>query len=392
MDYTDILKRAWKVTWKYKALWVLGFFVGGASGSTSSSSSSRTSTGSTTPFGSGGGTAAVQHFLATYGAIIIVAVLFALAIGLIFMVIGVAARGGLIHLVNEAEEGRPVKLGAGWRAGFSKWWRLFGVTFLAGLPLLIIFTIIAVIVGASAFSAIAAYASRGGGTPDAATLRALIAPLLGAGCFLIILTIIAVVLGVILGVASSLGLRYVMLEDRGTLDSLKQGWRDVFSKRGAFLMFLLLTVIGIGVGLVFGFVGAIFSLPAIAASGSSATAVGGAMAGIAGLVLLVPAAIYGTFLDASWTIFFRRMTGLQAAPVVLSAYASPAPASYVPPAPPAYAPPQGYAPPAPPAPPTYAPPEAYAPPAPPVAAPEPLMASEPAPAPDEVLPPPPADV
>jgi hypothetical protein len=377
MDYTDILKRAWRVTWKYKALWVLGFFVGGASGS--SSSSSRTSTGSNSPFGSGSGTAAVQHFLATYGAIIIVAALFAVLIGLIFMVIAVAARGGLIHLVNEAEEGRPVKLGAGWRAGFSKWWRLFGVTFLAGLPLFIIGSIILVIVGASAFSTIAAYAARGGGTPDTATLRALIAPLLGAGCFLIILSLIAVFLGVVLSVASSLGLRYVMLEDRGTIDSLKQGWHDVWSRRGAFLMFLLLLVIGIGVSLVFGFVAAIFTLPAIAASGSSATAVGGAMAGIAGLVLLVPAAIFGTFVDASWTIFFRRMTGLQAAPAVLTAPAYPAPASAMPPAPPAYAPPQGYMPPAPPAPPVAAPPE-------------PVIAPEQAPAPDDVPPPPLADV
>jgi len=28
MDYGDILKRAWRVTWRYKALRVLGFFAG----------------------------------------------------------------------------------------------------------------------------------------------------------------------------------------------------------------------------------------------------------------------------------------------------------------------------------------------------------------------------
>lgn len=56
MDYFDILKRALKVTWKYKALWVLGFFVGAGSGGSGGSSGYRSSVGNntgstgTTPF------------------------------------------------------------------------------------------------------------------------------------------------------------------------------------------------------------------------------------------------------------------------------------------------------------------------------------------------------
>jgi hypothetical protein len=28
MNYGDIIKRSWRITWRYKALWVLGIFAG----------------------------------------------------------------------------------------------------------------------------------------------------------------------------------------------------------------------------------------------------------------------------------------------------------------------------------------------------------------------------
>jgi hypothetical protein len=155
----------------------------------------------------------------------------------------------------------------------------------------------------------------------------------------------------------------------------------------------------------FGFVGAIFAIPALALAGGSGSAAGLGIAGIGGLILIVPAAIYGTFNEAVWTIFFRRMTGRER-PVAL-AYAQPAPGTegYVPPAPPVPAAPMGYVPPVPvqqplevPAPePVYAPaPEPMPEPAvepEPVFAPEPEMPAEPeAAAPVDVPPPPASDV
>jgi hypothetical protein len=356
MDYGDILKRAWNVTWRYKALWVLGLFVGGAS-----YSNSRTST-TTSPLTSGG-TASVQSFLAQWGWLIALGVLVGLVIGLAIAVVALAARGGLIHLVNEAEEGRPVKLGAGWRAGFSKWWRLFGVSFLVALPLLIIVLIIVAVVGVSAFSAFGAY-SAGGSTRT--LLSTLAGPLAGSVCLVLVLAIIAAILGVILGVVSELALRYVMLQDRRVMESLKQGWSDLWSRRGAFLMFLVMLGVGIGVAIVFGIVGAILSAPALVISGTGVVGVGGSLLGLVALIMLVPSAIYGTFVEAAWTIFFRRMTGMEPQPA--RAAMQPAPAY------PMYAP----APPAPPAPPVYAPapPMAPEPPAPP-APPEPPAAPEP---------------
>jgi hypothetical protein len=368
MDYGDILKRAWRVTWRYKALWVLGFFAGAGASSGNSGSRTSTTTGSS-PFGSAEA-AQFQSFLTQYAPIIFVAFLVALVIGIIFMVVSVAARGGLIHLVNEAEEGREVRLGDGWRAGFSKWWRLFGVTFVAGLPVTIILTIILVIIGVAGFGAYSSYIASGGGGSTTEVVRALAAPLAGAFCFVFVFAIIAVFVGIVLGIAANLGLRYVMLEDRGAMASLKQGWSDVWSKRGAAVMFWVMAAISIAIGIVFGGVAAIFAVPAIAMSGSGSSAAATSMAGLVGLVLLVPAAIYGTFVEASWTVFFRRMTGRM--PVSDPALAAPTM-----PSPPVYAQPAGFIPPAPPAPPAapmgYQPPPMPAEPVPPMPAEPPMQ-------------------
>ena len=59
---------------------------------------------------------AFDWFEANAGVLIVVAALAAL-FGLVYFILSVAARGGLVHSVNEAEEGRPVALRDGWSVG-----------------------------------------------------------------------------------------------------------------------------------------------------------------------------------------------------------------------------------------------------------------------------------
>ena len=54
MDYFDLLKRAWTITWRYKALWVLGLFVGAVSGGSTGGVGSNISMGSQDFSGDGG--------------------------------------------------------------------------------------------------------------------------------------------------------------------------------------------------------------------------------------------------------------------------------------------------------------------------------------------------
>lgn len=340
MDYTDVLKRAWRVTWRYKTLWILGLFAGAGSGfgGGGSGSGARTGAGNT-------GTATqpdwaqVQAFFQHYGVLLVLAFLALVLIGLIFMVLSVAARGGLIHEVNEAEEGRPVRAGEGWGVGFSKWWRLFGVGFLAGLPMLIIGLIILAIVGAGVLAAIRVGSSANVGAT-------LVGTFIGSACLVIALAIPAAILGLILGISAELGLRYVVLEDRRTVEALRQGWRDVWSKRGAFLMYLVQLGVGLAYGIIVGIVAVILIVPGVLIAVAGAWPVGILMAVGAILLLIVPSAAYSTFYHAAWTIFFRKMTGME--PKLATATGHPVAGGGMVPPPPAYAP-------VPPAPPISAP-------------------------------------
>lgn len=371
MDYTAILKKSWNVTWRYKILWLFGFFAGAAGGSGGSGGGSgygRGGSSGSQSWPQGMSTTQISAFAERYAAVILVAALFFVVLGLLIWIISVAARGGLIHLVNEAEEGRAVRAAAGWHAGFSKWWRVFGVGFLADLPLAIVTILMVVFVGITALGAWAT--SRGSAENFGAAIAAGIA---GLCVFLVVFVIVAVVLGAVFGIVKELALRYVVLEDRRVMDALKTGWRDLWAKRGAFLMYL----IQVGLSIAFGIFMAIVALMTVVPAGVMLAfgnyAGGGALILVAILILMVPSAVYATFYHAVWTIFFRRMTGAE--PVLATA---PAPVGY-PPAPPVgYAPaPPAPTPAAPAAPAEWAPPVSPAPSAPPAPAAEPVTPQEP---------------
>ena len=332
MDYGAILKKSWNLTWRYKILWLFGVFAGAGSGGFSSSgnsfSNSRGGSGSGLP---GSPTSAqISSFVEHYAVLLIIVALFFVVLGLLMWIISVAARGGLIHLVNEAEEKREVRAGAGWHAGFSKWGRVFGVGFLAGLPVAILVVVMLVFIGVAAFGAAAA--SRGSSD---AVAGAVLSAATGACCFLVVFVMAAVVLGAIFGIVKELALRYVVLEDRRVMDALKTAWRDLWAKRGAFLMYLIQVGVSIAYGIVTGIVALVLVLPAVLMIILNNWIGGSLLVLLAILILIVPTAIYSTFYHAAWTVFFRAMTGVEPLPKPVVGYPVAPPAYSAPPAPPA---------------------------------------------------------
>ena len=358
MDYFGILKRAWNVTWNHKILWLFGLFAGaGASvgGNYNSNSFNSLNQGSSNPFSGQSGQAALAQLQRALP-LMIVAGIILFVIGIAWFVLAIAARGGIIHLVNEAEESREVRGGPGWRAGFSKWWRVFGVGFLAGLPAFAI-VLVMVVAAVLAIGGVAAGSAANGGSPSG---PAILTALAGLCVVFLVLVIALIVVGVIFGVVERLALNYAVLEDRHVIDSLKQGWRDLWGKRGAFLMFLMMVGVSIVVGIALGLVAVLLMLPGIVSLIARQWITGGVLLALAVLLLMVPGAVWAAFYHSAWTIFFRRMTGREpltrtvtvasGAPVPPTA----APWSPEPPAPPlapeAPAPPVPPMPPAPPAP------------------------------------------
>jgi hypothetical protein len=344
MDHKGILRRAWGVTWRYKILWLFGLFAGSMFGG-SGRGTSYSTTSTSGPMTQAQAEIAIADFhrmantliaqvrivYEQYAPVIWLGLWIALLIIIAIVVVNTAARGGLVHLANEAEEGRPVKAGDGWRVGFAKWWRVFGVGFFASLPMAVVGLIVWGVV-AFAFAMWMNSATPLTLTPD------LISTFVIAGCALLVLTVVGILLGVTLGIASELGLRYAVLSDRKALDSLGQGWRDLWAGRGAFKMFMIQLGVGILFVIAIGIVGSILAGPMVLVS----TANGIRITQPAGqgllYLLIIPAAVYAAFYSVVWTIFFRRMTGTEPLPVAEPAavpvpLAPPAPQVPEPPAP-----------------------------------------------------------
>lgn len=304
MDYGGIVKEAWRVTWRYKILWIFGLFVGAGSGSTGGSSNYSTS-GDEFP----GGTSALPPEFAEFGSQVTrwaeanIALLISLAVvlvlvGIVLWIVSVAARGGLIHLVSEAEDKREVRAGAGWSAGFARWWSMFGVRFVLYLPFAIVIFVILMLTLLPWL------------VSSASTSNTLLPGLFGACGAVIVLFLVLVVLGFVVGLIAEFAERHVMLDGQGTLESIGAGWRDLRAHfKDVLLMWLLTLVIGVAYGIVILIAFVILGVTSVFAFLATGPCGGSLVALALFSLLLVPGAIYGTFISALWTIFWREMTG-----------------------------------------------------------------------------------
>lgn len=371
MQYGSMIKRAWQITWTYKYLWVLGIFAGitgwSSGGSSGSSSSSRDLTS-----GKGGDfgdlsrlSDAMREILPAL--IVVGVVLF--AIGLLFWIVGIAARGGLVKGVDDIEQGNPSGAGPAWSAGFARWGGMFLMELLLGIPGLIL-ALVAVF--AIALPVIGPLVRGDEPGPE------VVAGICGA---VIILLVIGIPLSFVLGVIRVLAQRYLILDQMSAIESIGAGWRMMRSRfKDVLLTWLanwglnivasiVLTIPMVIVVLVIG-VAAVVGGVAAAENGNYGPLAGGlgVLLAVIFLISLLFNGVWGTYTSALWTIAFRRLTGRE----VLVAAVAPAPAPAAaypgayPPPPPAYTPqdaPPLYQPPAPPATPPAAPAEP-APPAP----------------------------
>lgn len=317
MDYIGILKEAWEVTWRHRALWILGLFTAGSGGVSMGNWQTNTqefqnqpTTGEWKGFerlgpeferaGEEIANAFSEAHVAEWLPWVLLGVGVLLLIGFGLWVLSVAAKGGLIQQTGEALSGREVSVRAGWREGFRKWGRVFLVGFVLVLPQL---AVGAVATGVLALAVVAGSTVPGGG-PGALGLLALLP--------LALLVVIA--LSVLMAMLHEVALRYAVLADEVTLDAIKRAWADLWGKRGVMGMWLVMLLVGIGAGVA----GAIIIVPLAVTialiAGGAALAGGPAALWVLlplGLLLLAVGmlikAVYQTFAQTAWTSFYLRM-------------------------------------------------------------------------------------
>jgi len=335
MDFGGIIRRAWRVSWQHKSLWILGLFAGATGtsyGGGWSGSNYRFDSQDLSRWDSVSGLPSdVSAWVQDWVPVLIAAGVMLLLLGLLWLLLSFAAQAGLVWEVNAAEEGRPVSASEGWRVGFHYWGRVFLVGLVLMLPIMLLALVFAIGVALAVIVPFVQHASLA--WMGVAGLVA--ASLLAIPVFL--------ALGFVLGNMYVLAIRYLAIENRPAMDAVRASWYALRRRlKDVFLMWL----ITLGLGIAFGFVVAIPA--AMLAVGIGVTAAVGVwpIAGALGVVLLVVVfvlmAAWNTFTSAMWTIFFRRLTGREvvhaqpAAPAYPGYAAAPPDAHYAPDPQPSY--------------------------------------------------------
>lgn len=279
MDYGGLVKRALDIMWKFKYLWVFGFFL---------------------EFGSGTGSwfgnlpekikLPLGDFLsgALVGAIIFL-VLVGFFIFLVFLIMYLISQGGLIHCVSRIENGEKPTLRDGWDAGIKNFWRILGISIL-----ILIFILGAAVVTLGPF-VILLFALKVLGLVSAIVLFPL---------FLVLLVTIILI--------DLYATRTCVIEGKGVFESLTAGWEML---KANLVPSLVVGLIGIGSTMVyvFGFVavGLLLALPFIAV-GFINLFFGIFLGVVFGLIYIgVISALWGTYIDSLWTLAYLDIKKLQ---------------------------------------------------------------------------------
>ncbi|MDY7040322.1 MAG: hypothetical protein SVX38_05625 [Chloroflexota bacterium] len=128
MDFVNILKRSFKITSRYRALWLFGFIlalVGGGGGGGGSSSAGGGPEYSYNGGGNGGGIQGIEgvelsNFLPLIITIVVAAVAFIVLLVITLVVLQALARTALIGMVDEIEETEQTSVRSGFRILWSR--------------------------------------------------------------------------------------------------------------------------------------------------------------------------------------------------------------------------------------------------------------------------------
>jgi hypothetical protein len=309
LDYGGILRRAWQITWKNKALWLLGILAGCGSGGSNFNFQNNFRTGDTPGGQPGGFPPELQRIFDrldpnTVTAVVIGLICVAILLAIIVTALGVIGRGGLIGGVQLANAQGRVSFGEGWRIGLKHFWTLF----IIGLAVGVITFLAAVltIVPGAAFTAL--------------TFG------LGGLCLLPLICVLSI-LAVLLGVVAYFAQIAAVVENLSVMDAVRRAWDIIKANLGSiFVLGLILFVINFVVSLVIGLPLVAIVVPAMfgvfAAASGEAPEAGNAALLIAGLcfvaylpILLVLGGIVQAWVTAAWTLAYEQLTGRSASGV-----------------------------------------------------------------------------
>jgi len=320
IDIGEILTKAWKITWKFKVLWIFGILAGCASNRSSFNTNFNNGSNSRLPqdwnnlpepfrsFQNMNPQEVIRSFLNQYWGIIAVVIALLCVLWFLVYFFGLMGKTGLIKGAHKADTGADrLSFGELWNESLPYFWRMFGLSLLVGLPFFIIIMIVLVVFLASVFGVIFTNGATGG----AALAKIFVA----LGIFIPAMCCIGIVSGIV-GMIVEQARNAMVIEDTGVLEGLRRGW-GVFKRNflTIFLISVILWVLSVIVGLIIAIPLLLALAPALGSiflARSSAALIPLAIAGICCLaylpVLLVAGGIFETYMQSTLTLTYLRLT------------------------------------------------------------------------------------
>jgi len=226
MDYIALIKRAFWITLKFRALWLFGFFLALCSATSSGGGGSSGGSSSSYPPGGSGGfeqgmpfdmASVPEEIWLTIGGVvgsIVVALCCLLLLGIVVgTIVRAVTRTALIGMVDQIEETEATTVKDGWRLGWSKQaWTTFIINLLITIPPIIIFGALLLVV---ALPLLLVFFENTG--------LMILGIVFAVGLMLLwILAVIAFT--IIVKPFQELGWRYAVLHHKGAIASLQAGY------------------------------------------------------------------------------------------------------------------------------------------------------------------------
>lgn len=294
MDYFDIIRKAAKITFKHKFLWLFGFFAASSYSSLnlynySGSDINKIYQGDPQKIFDNISSYLSERWIlfAVVGGIILLLLL-------IFAILNFISQGALIGCVNHIDLKKKTGIGHGFQTGGKHFFRILGIGFLGGLAV-----VIALLVLGAPIAMLFAYQLFG---------RALILLLIGL--------IIFIPLSIVVHFITTFGKRYAVIHDMKILNAMKMAFNLFVKNIGAsILMGLLLFIIGMAAAIALLIAIFIVAIPFIALGFIAYAAlkfIGILLVIIIGAVVLIAlsvvySAIISTYQSCVWTLFFKEL-------------------------------------------------------------------------------------
>ena len=310
MNYGDLIRDAFSITWRNKFLWFFGFFAGGTS--SGFNVPSVPSGGDLDDFDPGGGSEFSSALVAQGGQGVFENAAFLVALGvlvlvvvLVFIVLGLVSQGALAESVAAIDRGEQRRFSSAFRAGWSNFWRVLGYYAVFILISLALLVVIGVPIGLIVWAVVSS------GDPGAGLILAVVV----VGLLALLLLIVVFVP---LWIVGQLALRELVIGRAGVLSSVSGGARIFWDNLGRSLIVgLIVIALGLAAALALVIalliVGLLLALPAIALAVADLTTAAIVAAVVAALILVpllvVVSGAIGAFNHTYWTLAYLRLTG-----------------------------------------------------------------------------------